>query len=215
MVTYGDMVTLLLTFFVLLLSFATMDEVKFDEAAHSLKGALGILEKYTTPMPERSLTQPPEVERVMNMDVYESIQELERLAEEQGFADDLYIEVTETGLLIQLGDKVLFDLGKADLRPAAYDILNLVGKLIRENANDTMVSGHTDNIPISNEQFASNWELSLARALRVVKYLINFAEVPPTVISAAGYSEYRPIMPNNSPENRQKNRRVEFLVNWN
>lgn len=213
MVTYGDMVTLLLAFFILLVSFSNMDELKFEEAAHSLKGALGILKRYESILDNERVKVEEEIIR-HKVDIYKSIQVLERTTKELGLDEEISIKVTETGLLIQMGDMVLFDLGKANLKSEAFPILNIVGETIKSRAREVLVSGHTDNIPIDTKEFPSNWELSSARALSVVKYFIDFAKVPAEILAATGYSEFRPLLPNDSPENRQKNRRVEFLVTW-
>jgi chemotaxis protein MotB len=213
MVTYGDMVTLLLTFFVLLLSFAKLDDIKFEEVASSLRGALGILERYQSILQNRSADISTE-NMQRRLDIYESMTQLKKMAEELGYEDDIVIEASDEGILIRMGNKVLFDLGKAVLRPEAKPILDIVGQTIRNRAQEVLVAGHTDNIPINSPLYPSNWELSTARAVTVVKYLIQEASVPPQVLAATGYSEFRPLVPNDSPENRQKNRRVEFLVTW-
>ncbi len=213
MLTYGDMVTLLLTFFVLLLSFATFDLGKFNEVANSLTGALGILKGETSIVKNRSL-QVTEVDRQRKLDILDVIRQLNRLAYEKGFQNDISSEITATGMLIRMGNRVLFDVGKAELKPEAYPILDLVGETIKKRAKEVLVSGHTDNTPIHTPDFPSNWELSVARALTVVKYLINHAHVPPEILAATGYGEYRPLVPNTNSANRQRNRRVEFLITW-
>ncbi len=215
MVTYGDMVTLLLTFFVLLISFAEMDEIKFEEAAHSLRGALGVLEGY-----ESFFKHKPEdadsakIDVLRRMDIFQSIVELEDMAREMGYAGDVSVEISDNGLLIRMGDRVLFDQGRAELKPEALPVLDLVGRTIKGRAREVLVAGHTDDVPIHTDEFPSNWELSTTRALNVVKYLIDRAGVPPGILAATGYSEFRPLVPNDSPQHRRKNRRVEFLVTW-
>ena len=213
MTTYGDMVTLLLAFFVLLLSFANMDEAKFEEAAHSLKGALGVLNSYESISKEKAIDV---TEEDMNrrMDIYESMVGLETIVKEMNMQDKISIKSTKTGILIEMGDQVLFSKGKADLKPAAFPILNAVGKSIRDQAKEVLIGGHTDNTPVHNEQFPSNWELSAARAIEVVKYLVKKTGISPGIFGAVGYSEFRPVAPNDFPDNMQKNRRVEFLVTW-
>lgn len=213
MLTYGDMVTLLLTFFVLLLSFATFDIGKFNEVANSLTGALGILKGETSVLKKRSLDV-TEADRRRRLDIMETIRQLNKLAYEKGLQNDISSEITATGMLIRMGNRVLFDVGKADLKPAAYPILDLVGNTIKRSAKEVLVSGHTDNTPIHTPEFPSNWELSVARALTVVKYLINKDHVPPEILAATGYAQYRPLVPNTNSANRQRNRRVEFLITW-
>lgn len=213
MTTYADMVTLLLTFFVLLISFSTISEIKFDAAISSLKGALGVLDK-SDGIVDGMTVEISTDEVLRRKNLYEDVMKLKEIAKELGYEEDVSIEATGTGMLIQLGDRVLFDLGKADLKPEAYPILEIIGKTVKEQSKEVLVCGHTDDLPINTPKFPSNWELSTARAVTVVKYLINSANVPPEILGATGYSEYRPLVPNDSPENRKKNRRVEFLVTW-
>ncbi len=213
MTTYSDMVQLLLTFFIMLISFSTINQLKFQQAAISLKGALGVLKRFPSPYNNLGLDIIPEDMKHRQL-VMNDINEIQKKAMEMGIKDQLHIQATDIGLLIQLGDKVLFDLGKADLRPDAFPILEIVGKTIKNSASNVVVSGHTDNFPINTPEFPSNWELSTARALNVVKFFIEKTGVEPKLLSAAGYSEFRPIAPNDTPENRQRNRRVEFLITW-
>ncbi len=213
MTTYSDMVTLLLTFFVLLISYSTIDRVKFEAAIKSLQDALGVMPSNQSVLMSAPNIIPPE-QWQRRQEVYEEMMKLQELAEELNLQDQIQIEVTDVGMLIRMGDQVLFDLGKADIKLEARPILDIIARTIRYEAGEVLVSGHTDNLPIRTAQFPSNWELSTARALNVVKYFIEFSNVPPNILAATGYSEYRPVAPNDSPENRQKNRRVEFLVTW-
>lgn len=212
MTTYGDMVTLLFAFFVLLLSFANMDEIKFEQAAHSLKGALGVMDSYESSSQRAIEVTMEDMNR--RMDIYESMLALTEMVEQLEMEEDISVEPTETGMLIQMGDKVLFEKGKAELKPAAFVILNAVGVSIKDKVEEVLIGGHTDNTPINSIKYPSNWELSSARALVVVKYLVQKSNILPEVFGAVGYGEFRPIVENNSPENMQKNRRVEFLVTW-
>ncbi|RMF06762.1 MAG: hypothetical protein D6762_08815 [Candidatus Neomarinimicrobiota bacterium] len=215
MTTYGDMVTLLLTFFVLLFSFTNMDKRKFEQVAGSLRGALGVLSE-NLPIPS-SPTLPSggvEYDLLRRSAIFESVENLRDALSQYTSDGSVNIEATESGILIQMGDKILFDQGKADLKPGARKVLTIVGKQIKDQAADIQVAGHTDDVPIHTEEFPSNWELSTARALAVVKYLVDEVGVPPQILAAVGYSEYRPIVPNLTDEQRQMNRRVEFLVTW-
>jgi chemotaxis protein MotB len=213
MTTYSDMVTLLLTFFILLISYSTIDRIKFEAAIKSLQDALGVLPSNQSVLMSAPNVIPPE-QWQRRQEVYEEMMKLQELAEELNLQDQIQIEVTDVGMLIRMGDQVLFDLGKADLKMEARPILDIIARTIRYEAGEVLVSGHTDNLPIRTAQFPSNWELSTARALNVVKYFVDYSKVPPNILAATGYSEYRPVAPNDSPENRQKNRRVEFLVTW-
>ncbi len=213
--TYGDMVTLLLTFFVLLFSFTSLDKHKFEQVAGSLRGALGVMHES---LPYQGAAPGPvggvDFDLLRRSEIYESVESLRDALAEFTRDGSINIEATESGILIQMGDKILFDQGKAVLKPKAKDILSIVGNSIREQASEIQVAGHTDNVPIHTKEFPSNWELSTARALSVVRYLVDEVHVPPQTLAAVGYGEYRPIAPNLTEEQRQINRRVEFLVTW-
>ena len=213
MTTYGDMVTLLLCFFVLLLSYSSVDTKQFSVAMYSLQGALSVFDKNVSVISQKSMGV-SKYDKFNRVNIREDIMEMEQIAKELGYEDDISIVETEGGMLIRMGNRVLFDLGKADLKPKALPMLNILGKTIGKSAGEVLVCGNTDNLPITTGIFPSNWELSSARALSVVKYLIDVVNISPKVFGTVGYSEYRPLVPNDTPENRQKNRRVEFLITW-
>ncbi len=214
MTTYGDMVTLLLTFFILMISFANMDERKWAMAAKSLQGALGVMEQYKVEMQMMKETPGGEDDMLIRSDVMERLREFEEQMAEQIDEGDITVESIKNGLLIQMGSKLLFNSGEATLKPESYEIMKLVGKTVKDHAAEIVISGHTDNVPINSRQFPSNWELSGARALSVVNYLIANADIPPKILAATAYGEHRPIVPNDTPADRKINRRVEFAVTW-
>ncbi len=125
-------------------------------------------------------------------------------------------KVTKDGLVITLQEGVdadaLFESGKADLTPRAQQLFDALVPLFLKIDNEVVIEGHTDNVPIHTSQFASNWELSTARATRVVKYLLDAHHFPPVRLSAVGYGEFRPAAANEGPEGRGKNRRVVIFV---
>ncbi len=213
MLTYSDMVTLMLTFFVLLVSFSNMDETKFGSAANSLKGAFGVMEKFPSAIQTRGISMSDAGEK-FEKEVRDNIDQLKKAAGKMGMEDQIQIKYTSSGLLIRMGDKVMFDVGKAELKPSAYPLLDIIGEMVRDKAKEVLVSGHTDNVPINTPLYPSNWELSLARAMVVVRYMMNNANVAPEKLVPTGYAEYRPVAPNTTDESRQFNRRVEFLVTW-
>jgi len=201
MLTYGDMMTLLMTFFILITSYSTVELKKFREAMGSLQGALGILQSdFYVPGPHGQLTYR------QNM-LSHSLNEMDL----QGLVE---VTQTEKGVHFKLSSPVLFDLGKANLKPAVYGILSEIAEIMGEFPCEVVVEGHTDDIPIHTPQFPSNWELSAVRALSVVKHFAYQEEIPPAGLSAVGYGEYRPIAPNTTEEGRAKNRRVEIFVRW-
>jgi len=124
------------------------------------------------------------------------------------------LERLEKGLVITVVGDLLFDSGKATVRPEAYSVLDKVSKVLNENVPDFNVGieGHTDNVPIKHSSWKSNWELSSARALSVLHYLTNKENVDPARLSAIGYGEYRSVASNDSKSGRQQNRRVEIVI---
>ncbi|MBM3245511.1 MAG: hypothetical protein FJZ15_06960 [Candidatus Omnitrophica bacterium] len=137
----------------------------------------------------------------------------ERLAQE--IKDkQLSLRMSEKGLVITFVADVLFDSGKAKIRTEAYDSLNKVAQVLQENVPQLNIGieGHTDNIPIKSSGWKSNWELSSARALSVLHYLVDNKGISPERVSAIGYGEYTPVSSNDTREGRQLNRRVEIVI---
>ncbi|HSZ83350.1 MAG TPA: OmpA family protein [Polyangia bacterium] len=124
----------------------------------------------------------------------------------------LKVEIRENRMIIALGDKILFDPGKTDLKPEGKDALTQVTVVLKDLPNrNYQVAGHTDNIPIKSGKFRSNWDLSTARAVEVVNFMIS-AGLDPKRLSAAGYADMSPVAPNDTPENKAKNRRIEITL---
>ncbi|MCF6239700.1 MAG: flagellar motor protein MotB [Candidatus Marinimicrobia bacterium] len=214
MTTYGDMVTLLLTFFILMISYANMDERKWAMASKSLQGALGVLEEYKVEMQMMQEAPGGDDDMLIRSEIYENIQEFEEQITEEINNGDITVESIKNGLLIQMGSKLLFQSAEAELKPEAFPILKLIGEATKDHAAEIVVAGHTDNIPINSIKYPSNWELSGSRAIAVVNYLIEELEIPPNILAATAYGEHRPLVPNETAADRQTNRRVEFAVTW-
>jgi chemotaxis protein MotB len=127
-------------------------------------------------------------------------------------AGKLQVEIRENRMIVRLGDKILFDPGKTDLKPEGKDALKQVAAVLKEIPNrNYQVAGHTDNIPIKSAKFRSNWDLSTARAVEVVNFMIA-AGLDPKRLSAAGYADESPVAANDTPENKAKNRRIEITL---
>jgi len=118
----------------------------------------------------------------------------------------------EKGLIVSMKEKILFETGKADLDDTAKHVLDMLLPVLLKYPNDIIVEGHTDNVPIHNVQFPSNWELSTARAVTVVRYFVEVKNAPPKKFSACGYSEYYPVADNSTEEGRARNRRVDLVI---
>lgn len=126
-----------------------------------------------------------------------------------GFAT---VKVSEQRVRIMLANPVLFGLGEGELKPSAIPVLHQVAVLLKDIPNAVLVEGHTDDRTITGGNFRSNWELSAARAFSVIRYFIEEENITPQRLSAVGYGEYRPLYPNDTEENRAKNRRIEINI---
>jgi len=213
MATYGDMVTLLLCFFVLLFSFATLDVQKFKAIAVSMNGSLGVLDSGMTLSMEPLVNSFPADSPTEEVEEFKKLyEEMSEYIKENNLEASITLRLDERGLLVRFLDNVLFDSGKADLTPNARDIINKVAEIIRQNDKNIRIEGHTDNVPINTFRFPSNWELSTTRAVNVVKYLIEVNGINAYRLSASGYSDQHPVADNNTAEGRQKNRRVDMVI---
>lgn len=215
--TYGDLVTLLLCFFVLLYSFSAIDVVKFRRFLASFQGA-GVLDGGTTPdtiivMPEEN---PNEVATEQLgpfwADAGRMLAHVQEYLEEQGIAAEVRAFREEQGVLLELQDRVLFDSGQATLRPEGLTLLGRLVTLFSEMPNEIAVEGHTDNVPINTPEYPSNWELSGGRSARVVRYFVEIRGLTPERFSAVGYGEFRPVDTNATEAGRSRNRRVVFVI---
>jgi chemotaxis protein MotB len=225
LVTFGDLMSLLLTFFVLLLSFSQTDVAKFKELAGSLEKAFGVQRKepvYDLPKGMKMVARDFDqafVEQVMVGNPGPEQPSLEELAtqlhtllaplEAQGLVE---LDAQETYLVMRLLGHATFDSGKAELRPDMVPILRAIGELISQTTHEVFVAGHTDNVPVRGGVYKSNLALSAARAAAVVDFFVSQGLLPPDKIATMGFGEYRPVVPNDSPAHREKNRRVEIIL---
>lgn len=234
LLTYADLITLLMAFFIIMYAMSTVDAAKYAAIAESLKVALGGEPAGATIIPtvmtggktkdknnlkEAKPAAIPNLKQLKNYrdakeqrEFAEMIKKIQDYTKNKGIASSLEAKEDARGVVINLSDKVLFGIGKADLSPAAMVILDDLAKILFSSSKHIKVEGHTDNIPISNAEFPSNWHLSTARATNVIIYWINRYPQAASKLSAAGYGEHRPVATNGSPWGRSKNRRVEIVV---
>lgn len=215
MATYGDMITQILIFFVLLYSLSSIDAKKFDLAMLSLQESLGILEGGRVLVEGDFLEAGDVGELSASLKEEQEFKRLQsRLNEiiEENELDGVQISEDERGLTIRFVEGVLFDLGKAYLKEDARVILDKIAPVLKTSHHHLRVEGHTDNLPIHTTEFPSNWELSATRAVNVVKYFVEKHNFSPYILSVAGYGEYRPIAPNDSEKHRSLNRRVDIII---
>jgi len=217
LVTYADLMTLLLVFFILMYAISSMNLLKFKNALTSIqvnlgeeKPGVGLLEIIK---PEKwdqkvSLADLSGLKTREN----EMLSDIDDLIQEKQLGQHIIAQISEGKIHIQIRGKVLFNSGAAQLNDEARPILDKIIDIIQDYAEfNVNIKGHTDNTPISTVQFASNWELSAIRATTVLKYLID-GEINPMRLTATGYGDLLPLVANTSAENRAINRRVEFVL---
>ncbi|BDU50113.1 OmpA/MotB family protein [Haliovirga abyssi] len=222
--TYGDMMTLLMCFFVLLFAFSSLDSQKFQTMMKAFQGALGVMKGGKTVSPEKLITDSRIQNKGTEMKFAKMAKELQkelqdRLNEEnkktgknKKLKDIADIKLTERGLKISFGDRALFDIGKAKLKKESKVMLDKIAGYIGRLENNIVVEGHTDNVPIHNNEFPSNWELSTTRATNVLRNLLKKSPSLKGRISASGYGDTRPIATNDTVSGRKKNRRVDIII---
>lgn len=205
-VTYGDMVTLVLCFFVALFAFSSIDAKKYEQVQLSLRSALGgtggVLSGSESVFDAKLIPSP----------VQQMYQEIKEAIEDSKWKGKAEVTITERGITISFKEKMFFKIGSAQIYSEAESILENVGKILKERKFPLRIEGHTCDLPIRSAQFPSNWELSAIRATNVAKFLINQVGFEPERISIAGYGQYHPLVPNDSEENRAKNRRVDIVI---
>lgn len=215
MVTYSDLVTLLLTFFVLLLSMASMDPVRFTQASSSLKHALGIPTEptpvdYTMPItPSLPITKFTPLLQQNTKKVHEKIKN--QIQALRINSDVETINTEQNTIILRLHDSILFAPNQTDITPKAYMILRQISDIVRPLPVLMRIEGHSDDIS-PGQTAISNWDLSIGRAVSVLRFFVQSDLLELDRMSAVGYGPDRPIAPNTTEENRAKNRRVDFVL---
>lgn len=234
LITYADMITLLMAFFIMLFAMSQLDLMKFKQfqqgVAADLGGDVPVAGGSDSLMPGGQGLLPAaglgpgqgaglgpgqggqdavQLER----DALHQVQEdLVAASEAHGSEGVFAFEDQARGLAMQVQGGVLFAPGSADLTDEGKSALDDVAMAIRELLNPILIEGHTDDVPISSDRFPSNWELSSGRAIAVLHYLSGQRGILPSRLSAAGYADTHPIAPNDTAEGRARNRRVEIVV---
>lgn len=231
LISYADFITLLFATFVVLYALSQVDISGFKKLEDSMKqafsapslmqGSDGLMsdtsdslfdssagESLVTPLMMEYMNQKYE-EQSYN-EIEKNINDLKKAGELEGITT----EKTERGLLIRFDDAYLFDSGSASLKPHAKEKLDKVGAAIGKKfiLHYMRIEGHTDNIPLKSSLYPSNWELSAARASTLIRYYINRFDFLPSLFTAVGFAETRPLVDNKTEKNRAKNRRVEILI---
>ena len=237
LVSYADFITLLFAFFVVLYASSQADKKKAAQVAASIKGAFQQLGVFTgsspdgvgipgspgTPRPElmeapiriikvASATDKNKGGNGFGVDVDELRHQLESALGDEIRQHEIQMRVTPEGLVVSLREVGFFNSGQAQLLNSGNSTLARIATILGGHGFEIRVEGHTDNIPVHNSQFNSNWELSTARATAVVELLVEHHGFDPLLVSAAGYSEYHPVQANKTAQGRAANRRVDLVV---
>lgn len=218
LITYADLMTLLLVFFLLLYSISSLNMEKFKRAVESIQISLGethprvgLMDLVNVPEAgEQSFT----IEDVTGLRAREQemLESLNEVIADKNQTDNILVYAKDGKIIIQIRGTVLFASGSAAFNDAAIPILKEIVTIIQSYPEyNVNIKGHTDDVPIETPQFPSNWELSAVRATTVLKFLIG-GDIDPHRLTATGYGELLPLVPNDSTENRAANRRVEFVL---
>jgi len=217
LVTYADLMTLLLTFFVLLFSISSLNLEKFKQAIAAIQVSLGekapaveLLELVLEPV--RPTGRKIVLENLIGLKSRDISRDIRRFVYKRKLSDHIVVSTEGSKVIMRMTGKILFKSGSATLNPEAAPVLDDIVRIAkRYPAYDIRIEGHTDNLPISTQEFASNWELSAVRATTILRHMID-GGVDPHSLTATGYGALIPMVPNNTESNRARNRRVEFVL---
>ncbi|MGM0920110.1 MAG: flagellar motor protein MotB [Bacillota bacterium] len=223
---YADLLTLLLALFIVLFAMSSVDAQKFQMLARAFNstftGGTGVLE-YPSPIPDGEMEKldqekekNPEKEQQETLE-QEKLKEIQKKVNAYIAANSLETQLkttlTDEGLLITILNDIFFDSGNSSIRKEDEQLAKEISKLLIMNPpRNIIVSGHTDNVPIQNAEYESNWHLSVMRAVNFMKLLLENEQLDPRAFSAKGFGEYNPVTDNKTKEGQQKNRRVEILI---
>ena len=238
--TFNDLMTLLMVFFVMLFTMGSLDVKKLKRVQQSLQSGLGVLkegQKVSVRLIEpqsssevKSVLEKEDIAAIQHVIEPQSPSEVKSVTTQEESVNDVPDKILdiikvfdsepaitaiymENGVLITLSSTILFQFGSADINPESFFVLDKIVAEINKMSESVRVEGHTDNIPVvHSRRFPSNWELSIKRAVNVVKYFVEVGKISPQRLSAVGYGESKPLFPNDTQEHRDKNRRVEILV---
>lgn len=204
LVTYSDLVTLLLVFFVLLYVLTPgIDQSTFNDFISYFQASTSIVFEHDEQSKQSDMVT-----------LREEWNEIKRFLEEEGLSSEVRIEKVKEGVKIILRDPLTFDSGSATLLPEAKKVLEKIAEALDQDVRDVKVQGHTDNVPIANSRYRSNWHLGAARAVSVVLFINEKSQLYPEHFEASSFGEYKPVTTNETPDGKRQNRRVEIYVRY-
>ncbi|SKC45990.1 OmpA/MotB family protein [Maledivibacter halophilus] len=214
MITYSDMITIILCFFIIFFTFSAEEISSLSTVKDSLMNKVDKLSSENTKLKEEKKSLSEKLFNIKNVDtdLNTSNEEFISFLRNNDLLEDVSISEKENELVIRFKNSILFDSGKAEITEKGYVILDKIANKLKLIDNDFVVEGFTDNIPINTLQFPSNWELSSARAINVVKFFISKKSINENRISFSGWGERKPIASNDTVGGRAKNRRIEIRI---
>lgn len=213
LVTYGDLVTLLLVFFVLLYTLTPgVEDAAFDSFITYFQKSGGIFED-SGMSPQGAMKQEALEDSLVEAQREERWQAFADFLEEHNLSSEVDIKQVGDGVRITLSDSLTFESGSSELLPGAKDVLTEMAKILDSAIPEIEVQGHTDNVPISSSSlYKTNWHLGAARAVSVVQFLESATKLAPDRFKASSFGQYRPVTTNETKDGRRKNRRVEIYI---
>lgn len=216
-IVFTSLSIILVAFFCMLNSYSDMEKGRMIEIVRSFKGALTILPGGLSPDlgVELVLPSPDKFSQgqvAIGNEYRKAIESLKQQLEEAGAGGGVSVEPEREGLRITFSNTLLFDTGKAELKNPSQKFVDIVANTIKKSRVKAVITGHTDNVPIHTELYQSNWELSVMRAVNLLRYMVNEFRIPLDRIEARGCGEFRPKNGNDTPEDRARNRRVEIIL---
>lgn len=203
---------ILLVFFVYLNTIGEYEESRIKKALGSMIGTFGMVQGGVniTKGKKLMLKGPPMIGPIKEPINIAAM--LKQYIREKQIEDQVSISRKGKDVVINFSDRILFDSGSAELREEAKELIGSIATALEQTSHPIRIEGHTDNVPISTDRYPSNWELSTARAVAVLRFLMEEYQIPPERLIAMGFGEYRPIVPNDTPEHRARNRRVSIIL---
>lgn len=227
-ISYADFVTMLLALFMVMFATSHMGATKVKDVNKSIQK---VFTNQTVIQETKNLQNEENVKNVETQTkeqnileesgktildgkdgILDSAQVMEQIKQDLDVNTSIKVLKSDRGVVIRLNDTMLFDPGSAIIKSEAMNTLQKIASTLEKFQNPIVIEGHTDSMPIRNERYPSNWELSTARATNIIKYMTDKYKFPPSRLSAVGYGEYMPLENNDTPIGRAKNRRVDIIV---
>ena len=208
---YSGFAMILLCFFIMLSSFSTLQEARMMKFVRSFVDAVSVLSGGVKPGAGEAVLNPSAPMVKSEDELATLMNDLKKLAEQEKIESQVLVSRLPKGLAMRLNDRALFDLGAAEVSSGAEKLLRNIGDIIAKTKYQIRIEGHTDDLPIRTVRYPSNWELSTARAVNVLRFLQQQSRIAPQRLSAVGFGQYQPLYPNDTPAHRARNRRVEII----